>query len=67
MNDTYSKWSDVLARGHAVDQCPAAEQAVGKAVARERHEAYILKAVATFRSKFKAFSPERTEATLFPP
>jgi DNA-binding XRE family transcriptional regulator len=41
MNDHYSKWSDVRAKGRAVDPRPPAEQAVGEAVARERQEAYI--------------------------
>jgi DNA-binding transcriptional regulator YiaG len=41
MNDSYSKWSEVRAKGHAVDPRAPAEQALGKAVARERQEAYI--------------------------
>jgi hypothetical protein len=41
MNDSYSKWSDVRAKGRAVDPRPPAEQAAGKAIARERQEAYI--------------------------
>ena len=41
MNDSYSKWSDVRAEGRAVDPRPPAEQAAGKAIARERQEAYI--------------------------
>jgi DNA-binding transcriptional regulator YiaG len=41
MNDGYSKWGDVRARGRAADPRTPAEQAEGKAVARERHEAHI--------------------------
>jgi DNA-binding transcriptional regulator YiaG len=41
MNDNYSKWSDARAKGRAADPRPPAEQAAGKAVARERQEAYI--------------------------
>ena len=41
MNDNYSNWSDVRAKGRAADPRPPAEQAAGKAVARERQEAYI--------------------------
>jgi DNA-binding transcriptional regulator YiaG len=41
MSDNYSKWSDVRAKGRAADLRSAAEQAAGKAVARERQEAYI--------------------------
>lgn len=41
MNDGYAKWGDVRARGHAADPRTPAEQAEGKEVARERHEAYI--------------------------
>jgi DNA-binding XRE family transcriptional regulator len=41
MNDSYSKWNDVRAKGYAVDPRTPAEQAVGKAIARERQEAYI--------------------------
>ena len=37
MNDNYSKWSDVRAKGRAVDPRPPAEQAAGNALARERH------------------------------
>jgi hypothetical protein len=37
----YSKWSDVQAKGRAIDPRSPAEQAAGKAVARERQEAYI--------------------------
>ena len=41
MSDNYSKWSDVRARGRAVDPRTSAERAEGKEVARERHESYI--------------------------
>jgi DNA-binding XRE family transcriptional regulator len=41
MNDNYSKWSDVRAKGRAVDPRSPADQAAGRAVARERQEAYI--------------------------
>lgn len=41
MNDNYSTWSDVRARGRASDPRTPAEQAAGKALARERQEAYI--------------------------
>jgi DNA-binding XRE family transcriptional regulator len=41
MSDSYSKWSDVRARGRAADQRTGDEQAVGKAAARERREAYV--------------------------
>lgn len=41
MSDSYSKWSDVRARGRALDPRAPAEQAEGKAVAGERHEAYV--------------------------
>jgi DNA-binding transcriptional regulator YiaG len=41
MSDSYSKWSDVRAKSRAVDPRTPAEQAVGKAVAKERQEAYI--------------------------
>jgi len=41
MNDSFSKWGDVRARGRAVDPRTSPEQAVGKALAEERHEAYI--------------------------
>jgi PPOX class probable F420-dependent enzyme len=37
MNDNYSKWSDVRAKGRAVDPRPPAEQAAGKALARGQH------------------------------
>jgi hypothetical protein len=41
MSESYSHWSDVRAKGHAVDPRTPAEQAVGKAIPRERQEAYI--------------------------
>ena len=41
MSDNYSKWSDVRAKGRAADPRSPAGQAAGKAVARERQEAYI--------------------------
>ena len=41
MNDSYSKWSDVRAKGHDADPRPPAARADGKALARDRHEAYI--------------------------
>ena len=41
MNDSYSKWSDVRSKGRAADPRTAAEQATGRALAKERHEAHI--------------------------
>ena len=41
MNEGYPKWSDVRARGRDADPRSPAEQAEGKEVAKERHEAYI--------------------------
>lgn len=41
MNNGYAKWSDVRAGGRAADPRTPTEQAEGKALARERHEAYI--------------------------
>jgi DNA-binding XRE family transcriptional regulator len=41
MSDNYSKWSEVRARGRAADARTGDEQAVGKAAARERREAYV--------------------------
>ena len=41
MSDSYSKWSDVRARGRAADPRAHEEQALGKAAARERREAYV--------------------------
>ncbi len=40
MTDSYSKWSDVRAGGRAAYPRTDDEQAVGKAAARERREAY---------------------------
>ncbi|HEY6493479.1 MAG TPA: helix-turn-helix transcriptional regulator [Trebonia sp.] len=41
MTDSYAKWSDVRSRGRAADPRTPAAQAEGKALASERHEAYI--------------------------
>lgn len=41
MNDRYSRWSDVRARGRAVDPRTPAEQAAGKDAARDRQDAYV--------------------------
>jgi DNA-binding XRE family transcriptional regulator len=41
MSDSYSKWSDVKARGRAADRRTEGEQSLGKASARERREAYV--------------------------
>jgi DNA-binding transcriptional regulator YiaG len=41
MSDNYSRWSDVRDEGRAADLRTPAELAEGKALARERHEAYI--------------------------
>ena len=41
MNSSYSKWSDVRAKGRAADPRTGEEQAAGKAAARERREAYV--------------------------
>lgn len=41
MSDSYSKWSDVKARGREADRRADDEQALGKAEARERREAYV--------------------------
>lgn len=41
MSSSYSKWSDVRAKGRAVDPRAPSEMATGKALAKERHEAYI--------------------------
>jgi DNA-binding transcriptional regulator YiaG len=38
---SYAKWSDVKAEGRAADTRTSEEQADGKAVARERREAYV--------------------------
>jgi hypothetical protein len=40
MTDKYSNWSDGRAKGRAVDPRTPAEQGDGKALAKERHEAY---------------------------
>jgi DNA-binding XRE family transcriptional regulator len=41
MSDSYSTWSEVRARGRAVDPRTPAEQAAGKATAEERQDAYV--------------------------
>lgn len=41
MSRSYSKWSDVKAEGRALDPRTSEEQAVGKAAAHERREAYV--------------------------
>ena len=41
MSSGYAKWSDVKAKGRAADPRAGEEQAVGKAAARERREAYV--------------------------
>jgi len=41
MSSGYARWSAVGARGHAADPQTSAEQAAGKAAARERWEAYV--------------------------
>ena len=41
MGSSYSKWSDVRARGRAVDPRSPPEMAEGKALAKERHQAYF--------------------------
>jgi DNA-binding transcriptional regulator YiaG len=41
MNNNYSRWTDVRAKGRAVDPRPPAEQTAGRAIAKERQEAYI--------------------------
>jgi DNA-binding transcriptional regulator YiaG len=41
MNDSYSKWSDVRAKGRVTDPRTPAEQSSGKALAKERQEAYV--------------------------
>ena len=41
MSGSYTKWSDVKARGRAADPRTSDEQAAGKAAARERREAYV--------------------------
>jgi DNA-binding XRE family transcriptional regulator len=42
MTASYSKWSDVKAKGRALDPRTGEEQTAGKAAARERREAYVL-------------------------
>ena len=39
MSDGYAKWGDVRARGRAADPRTPADQAAGKELARDRHEA----------------------------
>jgi hypothetical protein len=41
MNNSYSRWSDVKARGRAADPRTEEEQTAAKAAARERREAYV--------------------------
>jgi DNA-binding XRE family transcriptional regulator len=41
MSGSYSKWSDVKATGRALDPRTGEEQAIGKAAAGERREAYV--------------------------
>lgn len=41
MSTSYSAWSDVKAKAHALDPRSDAERAAGEAVARERREAYV--------------------------
>jgi DNA-binding XRE family transcriptional regulator len=41
MSGSYSRWSDVKAKGRAADQRTGEEQADGKAAAHERREAYV--------------------------
>jgi DNA-binding XRE family transcriptional regulator len=41
MSDSHSKWSHVKARGRAADRRTGDKQALGKAAARERQEAYV--------------------------
>ena len=41
MSSSYYRWSDVKAKSGAVDPRTGEEQAVGKAAARERREAYV--------------------------
>lgn len=41
MNGDYTNWSDVKAAARAIDPRSAAEQADGKAAAREHREAYV--------------------------
>jgi hypothetical protein len=39
MSSSYSKWSDIKAKGRALDSRTSEEQAAGKAAAREHREA----------------------------
>ncbi len=41
MSSSYTKWSDVRAKGREADPRPAEEQAAAKAEARERRDAYV--------------------------
>jgi DNA-binding XRE family transcriptional regulator len=41
MSESYSRWSEVKAKGRAADLRTTAERAAGKAAARERREAYV--------------------------
>ncbi|MDR2983754.1 MAG: hypothetical protein LBV34_02840 [Nocardiopsaceae bacterium] len=41
MSPSYSKWTDVKAKGRAADPRTADERAAGKLAARERREAYV--------------------------
>ena len=41
MSESYSKWSDVKAKGRALDLRPGEEQAAGQEAARERREAFV--------------------------
>lgn len=41
MNDSYSTWGDVRAKGRATDPRTPAERLAGKELAGERHEAHI--------------------------
>jgi len=41
MSSGYAEWGDVRARGRAADPRTSEEQSAGKAVARERREAYV--------------------------
>jgi DNA-binding XRE family transcriptional regulator len=41
MSSSYAKWSDVKAKGQEADPRTSEEQSAGKAVARERREAFV--------------------------
>src|SRR5215469_2083504 len=41
MSDSYSRWSDVKAKGRAAGPRTDDDKTVGKAAARERREAYV--------------------------